>query len=182
MNKRIKDKTKFNSFYKSRKLLRVSGQIEIQSKATFIWKTLTAPNHLLLFNCYIKHHSCVEVATNHSDECVYNNDTVLIRNLVEFVPNKKLKYKIWFKEELKPSYSTFEILTNDLEPNAIFKLTLETDAYKNVPRPIWHFIAAFFIIPRLKKYINSILLGMEQYATSKNPPSKNQFGYHKNFS
>ena len=171
----------YSSNFKSRKFLQVSGSIKINTSTDKIWQTLTEPNHLLLFNSFIKEHSCDAVTANHSDSCVYYNNKVLIREIDTYVLKRKLKYKIWFEEEKKPSYSCFEIIDNQSNPPS-FKLTLETNAYKNVPRPIWHTVAYLFIIPSLKKYISALLFGMKQYCETGQKVDGNQFGKHNKFS
>jgi hypothetical protein len=172
----------FTTNFKSRKFLQVCGSIQINATSEKIWQTLSAPNHLLLFNCYIKEHHCDQVTKNHTDQCIYYNDKVLLREMDSYVFQKKLKYKVWFEKENNPTFTCFETIKNSTKASSTFRLTLETNAYKKVPRPIWHIIAYFFIIPSLKKYISAVLLGMKQYCELGQPVEKNQFGKHRSFS
>lgn len=174
----------FNSFnFKSRKFFQIKSETTIRTTPGNIWKTLTRPQHLKYFNPYVKKHES-ENLTNigYIDSCVYYNGKELNRELISYEERKKIQFKIYFKQPKNNSSTTFEIIQKKKSKTTGFRLTIETDAYKNIPRPLWHIIAYFFLIPSFKKYINSVVNGMKYHCETGKKVYKNQFGFHKKYS
>ena len=65
---------------------------------------------------------------------------------------------------------------------SVFSVTISSDAYRNVPRPIWYFFAYFYLAPSYKKYLTSLLKGLAWYSETGQIVTKNQFGSHRQFS
>jgi uncharacterized protein YndB with AHSA1/START domain len=173
-----------NSYsFKSRKFFQIKGEVNIRTTPEHIWEALTKPQHLTYFNPFIKIHECKGLTdSGYLDSCIYYNGKELQRILVSYEKQKKIRFKIYFKQPKNNSFTTFEIIPKKKSEKTGFRLTIETDAYKNIPRPLWYIIAYFFLIPSYKKYLNSVVYGMMYHCETGKKVHKNQFGFHKRYS
>jgi len=159
----------------------ICSEIRVDTKQSNIWLALTGSQHLLCFNPFIATQLNGKVTgLGYQDQCTYENGKVLYREAVDYVEGTKIKYKINYAEEKHNNFTCFEAIQQN--GKTCFRLTIETDAYKNVPRPIWYFVAYFFLIPSYKKYLNAVVNGMKQYCETKKKVAINQYGKHRGFS
>jgi hypothetical protein len=159
----------------------ISSQIPIKAATITVWNALIQDQHLLCFNPFVKKQDEGLVkAVGYKDSCEYYNGRKLTREVIDFKEGKKIKYRINFEGQNHNNYTTFEALEKNGVP--FFKLTMESDGYRKVPRPIWHLVAYFLIIPSYKKYLNAVAKGMMYYCETGNKVKKNQFGSHNMFS
>ncbi len=166
---------------KTRDQLVVLSEIPVHADPSLIWNTLTTSQHLLRFNPFIISHEKGEVDGNgYEDCCTYENGKVLCRQVVEYEEGCKIKYRVNYADQFHNSFTCFEVVRKGEQ--VFFRLTLLTDAYRRVPRPIWHLVAYLVLLPSLKKYLNAVTKGMKHYCETEIEVSTNQFGSHRGFS
>jgi len=174
----------FSSNFKSRKWLQIRGETVIKVSSQVLWEALICSGHVSYFNSFVKVHECERLSKiGHKDSCIYYNGNELYRELTKFELEKKVRFKIFYeKSKDKNSFTTFEIIDKGVNNEVGFRLTIETDGYRSVPRPIWHTIAVLFFIPSYKKYLNAVVKGMKYHCETGLKVKKNQFGTHSRFS
>ena len=166
---------------RSRDRLEVQSEIPVNAHPSALWNALTTSQHLLGFNPFIISHEKGEVyGLGYQDCCTYENGKVLFRKVVEYEQDCKIKYRVNYADQFHNSFTCFEVLRKGEQ--VFFRLTLLTDAYRRVPRPIWHLVAYLVFLPSLKKYLNSVARGMKHYCETGTKVSTNQFGSHRGFS
>jgi hypothetical protein len=169
--------------YKSRNYLMISSELLIRTTKKFLWEAMVQDQHLLYFNPFIKNQSLGIVnGLGYRDKAEYHSSIRFEREVIEYVEGEKIKFRLDFENKNHEGFSLFEVIDSKQEGYINFKLTVETNAYEKVPRPIWHFIAYFLIIPSYKKYLNAVAKGMLYYCETGNKVKKNQFGLHSKFS
>lgn len=173
----------FDHSYKSRKLLIVSGQTHIPVTKEVLWNALIQKDHVVHFNPFVKEHQSARlVGIGHEDSCEYYNGKKLFRKVVEFKEQRITKFKVYYDKPEVNNFSVFEIIEGTSDNDVIFKLTLEFEAYKKIPRPIWYLIAPLILVPLYKKYIEAVVKGMHYYCTTGKKVERDQYGRHSQFS
>jgi hypothetical protein len=169
--------------YKSRNYLMISSELLIRTTKEFLWEAMVQDQHLLYFNPFIKNQSLGIVnGLGYRDKAEYHSSIRFEREVIEYVEGEKIKFRLDFENKNHEGFSLFEVIDSKQEGYINFKLTVETNAYEKVPRPIWHFIAYFFLVASISKYANSVVKGMEYYCKTGKKVKQNQFGNHKQFS
>ncbi len=160
--------------------LPVSYSLDYDFEAHELWKVISSPNHLNLFHPFCKSNEVINWEINHSDRLIYLNGRNYIRNfqtwddgigytLLIGSENGPLSYVVW---ELKPKLQGKSELTITVYPYILAKL----------PNFVAYLPHKFWIEPRLRRYLKSVLSGLKYYLqTGKNVP-RNHFGKHPWFS
>ena len=159
----------------------MQSEIPVNAHPSALWNALTTSQHLLGFNPFIISHENGEVyGIGYEDRCTYENGKVLFRKVVEYTEGYKIKYKVNYTDQFHNSFTCFEVVRK--EDLIFFRLTMHTDAYRKVPRPLWHLGAYLVLLPSIKKYLNAVVRGMKHYCETETKVSTNQFGSHRGFS
>ena len=152
----------------------------INSSKEEIWNLISSPNNLELFHPFCKSNKIIKwPGEGSSDELIYLNDFKLIRNFIEWRENEGYKLLIGRKNG-KKSLVIWEIF----EENSSVNLSIEVyPHFLREKSKIFSFIPHHFIVkPNLKKYLNSVLSGLDWYLVNKKNIPENYFGKHKWFS
>jgi hypothetical protein len=158
------------------------SSIQIDCNSEEIWNALNGEGHLLRFNPYISQHehSCTWTKPGEHDICTYGSGIKLKRTLVEFRKKSILKFQLDTGKSKMRNWSLFEIKA---DPNATyFRVSYISRAYENVPRPIFPIFLRLILLPKYKKYLAHVCLGMRHYIQTGSSVKRNQFGSIKYFS
>jgi hypothetical protein len=166
----------------SRNRFYIAEEIEILINQSQLWEILVGPNHLKNFHPFCKAHHNEKGLSRLGDVDVgyFYTGEEMKREVVDWEEGVSYTVKR-INEKNNNTYITFKIEPQSSE-KVIFKLIRDTDAYRNVPRPIWHLMAVFKIIPSFRSYMEALVKGVKYYSETNTPVSRNQFGNHKRFS
>ena len=158
----------------------ITSKITIKCITTDLWTIISSQSNLELFHPFCKSNKIIKwPGEGSSDELIYLNDFKLIRNFIEWRENEGYKLLIGRKNG-KKSLVIWEIFE---EKNSVY---LSIEVYPHFLREkskIFSFIPHHFIVkPNLKKYLNSVLSGLDWYLINKKNIPENYFGKHKWFS
>jgi hypothetical protein len=170
----------YTGTYKSRGFFQIAGQLKIDSSPIDIWRAITEEGHLKNFHTYCALHKKMKWdGVGSKDIMEFYSGRVMNREVVAWDEGRSYQIKMNNNDSNRSEVS-FEIIKNNDE--AFFKITVETDAYRKTPRPIWFLVVRFVLVPSYKKYLNSICNGLKYYCETGKKVRKNQFGSHKKFS
>jgi hypothetical protein len=164
----------------------ISSSIVIEAPITKVWETITQPSNLNLFHPFCKKNTIVTwPGKDSTDIILYHNGLELERNFFEWETQKGYKLMIGRRGGKKRTEVNWEI--NQLnEPDGkqrvVFSITLKMPNFQNIPiffRWIPHY---FYLRPKMKKYLDSVVKGFKYYITTGKPVKRNQFGSHSWFS
>ena len=170
----------YSETYKLRSFFQISAQLKIDSSPTEIWRIITEKGHLKNFHPYCKSHKQTKWdGEDCRDEVEFYSGNVVNRIVTDWNEGQSFRIRM-NKKNGHSTHIKFEIIR--LENDSFFKLTIETNSFRNKPRLIWHLFAFLVLIPSYKKYLNSICNGLKYYCETGEKVSRNQFGSHKKFS
>ena len=170
----------YSGTYKSRNFFQIAGQLKIKNSPTEIWKVLIEDGHLENFHPYCESHKKVKWdGVGCKDEMKFYSGNVVDRIVIAWDEGRSFTIKM-NKDNGHNTHVKFEIIP--VEEESFFKLTIETNSFRNKPRLIWHLFASLALTPSYKKYLNSICNGLKYYCETAKKVSRNQFGSHKKFS
>ena len=167
---------------KSRRNFRIKGTISIGAPREKLWRIITTPGHLEYFHPFVKEHGKAEKwnGVGAKDYGVFNNGKRLNRTVIDWKEGSGYKIKMEHDDTNK-TFVCF-VLTGTSPTQTNFSVEIQTDSYRKIPRPIWKIFARYFLVPSFKKYLYSILKGLEYYTETGKKVRKNQFGRHRKFS
>ena len=159
----------------------VSCTISLKNEKKNVWKAISRHGNLNLFHPFCKKNKVIEVDENSikKDILIYLNGIVFER---EFYQWEKMKgYKLMIgKKNGKKSKVIWEISENkDYTTLSIKVFPYKTDKINSLLYPFFFF---FYIKPKLKSYLKSVLNGLKFYLYNNQRVVKNQFGKHSWFS
>ena len=161
-------------------IIPVSNEIEINSSAEKLWNLISSPAHLNLFHPFCKENKVINWNENQKkDILIYLNDLKYIREFYEW--NENYGYSLFIgKNNGEKSKVEWKIFFRN---NKVFlKIKVYPYIFSNKNKLIYLFYYFFFIKPMLKKYLNSVLKGINWYLKHKKPIPENKFGKHSWFS
>ena len=159
----------------------VSYNIKLKNKIIDIWKAISSHGNLNYYHPFCKKNEVLQGDKNSikKDVLVYLNDLEYERDFFKWEENvgyelmigKKngKKSKVVWEISKKKYYSSIKI---DVYP-------YKTDKINSFFYPIVFF---FYIKPKLKSYLKSVLKGLKFYLNNNQNVIKNQFGKHTWFS
>ena len=163
---------------KSRKRVDLSQGIKLNISKDKLWEIVTSPGHLKKYHPYCRSHegpSITEVGSK--DVAIFYNGKVLNREIIDFKIKSFYKIQITSDDD---NDTRVQFSIQEEGPNCCyFYIAIETNAYRNIPRPIWYLIARFQALPLYGKYFYSQLKGLEFYVNTGEKVRKNQFGSHR---
>ena len=161
-------------------ILPVSYEIKINSSKEKLWDLISSPGHLNLFHPFCKKNKAINWNKNEKkDILIYLNGLKYIREFYKW--DEDYGYSLLIgKENGEKSKVEWKILSRN---NKVF-LNIKVFPYifHNKNKLVYLFYYYFFIKPMLKKYLSSVLRGINWYLKNKKPVPKNKFGKHSWFS
>ena len=158
----------------------VSCKMKIYATKEQLWSLITKPGHLNLFHPFIKSNEVIKWdGVGSKDQLTYLNETSLLRDFIKW--NQNIGYTLLIgRKNGQKSKVEWEITT--LNNETFLSITVHPHLLNSVPRFVSYFPYSLFIKPKLKKYLNSVIRGINWYFENKNPIPKNYFGKHDWFS
>lgn len=166
----------------SRKNFQISGELTIAGTREKLWRIITQPGHLENFHPFVEKHDKIKNwhGIGSKDSGSFYNGKEMNRVVTHWKEGKEYTIKM---ENSDGNKTSVRFALQALSPEKTnFCITINTDAYRKIPRPIWLIFARFFLVPSFKKYLYSVLNGLAYYNDSGQKVTKNQFGSHRKFS
>ncbi|MAU58849.1 MAG: hypothetical protein CMC33_04240 [Flavobacteriaceae bacterium] len=161
-------------------ILPVSNEIEINSSKKILWNLISSPEHLNLVHPFCKKNKIIKWDKNErKDILIYLNNLRYIREF--HIWNENNGYSLFIGKE-NGERSKVEWKINSRKNKVFLKIKVYPYVFKNKNKIIYIFYYLFFIKPMLKKYLESVLKGINWYLRNKKPVPKNKFGKHSWFS
>ena len=159
------------------KAFKVSNKIFLNHSVNVVWDIVSSKKALELYHPFCLKNDLIE--REKKDELIYLNGLTYIREFTIWKPNQGFKLYIGKKNgkqskviwELKPINNGCEI-----------SITIFPYRSNKINKLLYPFVNFFMIKPKLKKYLESVLKGLEYYLDHKVKVEKNQFGEHPWFS
>ena len=159
----------------------VSCSISLKNEKKDVWKAISRHGNLNFFHPFCKNNEVIEVDKNSikKDFLIYLNGMMFER---EFYQWEKMKgYKLMIgKKNGKKSKVIWKISEN----KNYTSLSIKVFPYKSdkISSLLYPFFFFFYIKPKLKSYLKSVLSGLKFYLYNNQTVVKNQFGKHSWFS
>ena len=156
------------------------SEILINSKVDKVWTLLSKTSHLELVHPFCKSHKkLVWDDKSKIDQLTYINGLTYERNFYNFEKNKGFKLMIGKKKGKKSRVEWSLKPINDKTHLSIKVTPYISEKYHLIT---YNFLLIFYILPLLKKYLNSVTKGTKYYLEEGLSVKQNQFGKHKWFS
>lgn len=169
---------KMNSTFLKR--LPVSQSIEFDLNKGQLWELISAEENLNASHPFCKTNESIEwVDGNYSDKLVYLNGRTYIRKFQTWEEEKG--YTLLIGEENGPQ-SFVEWVIEDAGNKSKLTITVYPFILAKLPKILAYLPHKFWIQPRLKSYLKSVLGGFNHYAMTGNRVPRNHFGKHPWFS
>jgi hypothetical protein len=150
--------------YKHRDKFTFGGFIQVNCSASELWDLLASPGHLMKV-----HPSCVSHETENwtgvgsKDFLTYKSGGKRIRTVTKWHPEELIELKVEDPISSKESQVSYTIKKITGKNNCELFIQIQTDEYKNIPRPFWKLYARKILLPRYKKYLEGPLMGFAKY-------------------
>jgi hypothetical protein len=146
-----------------------------------IWEIISSPGTLALYHPFCEKNPVLEWRGAHSlDEIHYFNGVIIVRH-----------FRSWYEDvgydlEIGRSGGRKSTVSWRISPvkngRSSLAITIFPHAVQHIPvvaRPLPHF---FWLRPQLRRYLRSVLRGLEWFVIRGKPVRRNQFGAHRWFS
>ena len=159
----------------------VSCSISLKNEKKDVWNAISSHGNLNFFHPFCEKNKVIEVDENSikKDFLIYLNGIIFER---EFYQWEKMKgYKLMIgKKNGKKSKVIWKISEN----KNYTSLSIKVFPYKSdkISSLLYPFFFFFYIKPKLKSYLKSVLNGLKFYLYNNQTVVKNQFGKHSWFS
>ena len=159
----------------------VSYSTSLKNEKKDVWKAISSHGNLNFFHPFCKKNKVIEVDENSikKDVLVYLNGIIFEREFYQWEKMKGYKLmigkkngkksKVIWKISEKKNYTSLKIMV----------FPYKTDKINSLLYPFFFF---FYIKPKLKSYLKSVLNGLKFYLFNNQTVVKNQFGKHSWFS
>tara|TARA_B100001564_G_scaffold77115_1_gene61687 strand:- start:2917 stop:3420 length:504 start_codon:yes stop_codon:yes gene_type:complete len=164
----------------NRKLNKVRVKKEINSSVDVLWDLITRPGHLNMIHPFCKSNYTINWPGKESiDVLVYLNNLTYHRKFISW--NYNVGYDLLIgKENGEQSYVKWEI-TSD-EKSTFLSIELYPYFFKGIPKIFSAIPFSLFIRPKLIKYLDSVISGINWHLENNKKVPPNFFGSHKWFS
>ena len=153
---------------------------EIKANSDEIWKIISKEGNLNLVHPFCKkNHAISWNSENSVDVLEYLNGLKFIREFQTWNPGKGYSLLIGTKNG-KKSYVEWKIRSKNKKQ--YLSITVYTHYMIKYPKFISFFPYEFMVKPNLKKYLESVIGGINYYLTKNKTVPKNNFGEHNWFS
>jgi len=158
----------------------VSNKQQIECSVQSLWALIIEPGNLNLVHPFCRSNEIIEWQNgNYRDVLVYLNGLTYFREIIKFEINKGYTLFIG-KKRGKKSKVVWEITS--FKNKTYLSITVYPYLLSSWPK-IFSFVPYILIInPYLKKYLNSVLKGINFYVINKTTVPRNHFGKHRWFS
>ena len=158
----------------------ISVEKEINANSDEIWKIISKEGNLNLVHPFCKNNYAISWNSENSvDVLEYLNGLKFIREFQTWNPGKGYSLLIGTKNG-KKSYVEWKITSKNKKQ--YLSITVYTHYMREYPKFISFLPNEFMIKPNLKKYLESVIGGINYYLTKNKIVPKNNFGEHKWFS
>lgn len=157
----------------------IKEAITIQSSNSEVWKILSAPSHLELFHPFCKRNTPLSWndSENKLDEIEYLNGLVY-----------KRVFRVWEKHSFsltivqrEKSIAHVEWILSEASSSTKVKIIVYP-FNSNQPKILYLALFFFYIRPKLKQYLKSVLGGLKYYVENKKETPRNILGKHSWYS
>ena len=153
---------------------------EIKANSDEIWKIISKEGNLNLVHPFCKNNYAISWGSKNSvDVLEYLNGLKFIREFQTWNPGKGYSLLIGTKNG-KKSYVEWKIRSKNKKQ--YLSITVYTHYMIKYPKFISFFPYEFMVKPNLKKYLESVIGGINYYLTKNKTVPKNNFGEHNWFS
>lgn len=158
----------------------ISHVMRIDAPIEDLWSLITKPGNLNLFHPFCKSNEVTKwVGVGSKDVLTYLNGMTFFRDFIDWENKKGYTLLIGRKNGQK---SKVEWKINSLDNEIFLSITVYPHLLNSFPRFITYLPYSLLIKPKLKKYLNSVISGINWYLVNKRPVPKNHFGKHAWFS
>ena len=148
--------------YASRNKFIFGGCIKIEYSIKKLWDLLTSPQHLIKVHPLCTSHQTEEwIGIGSKDIVIYKNGGQRNRTVIDWDTEKLLRLTV--EEDFNHQESIVSYHLKKVNDTCELCIQVETEAYKNIPRPIWKLYAKLFLLPQHKKYFGGLLSGFANY-------------------
>ena len=153
---------------------------EIKANSDEIWKIISKEGNLNLVHPFCKNNYAISWGSENSvDVLEYLNGLKFIREFQTWNPGKGYSLLIGTKNG-KKSYVEWKIRSKNKKQ--YLSITVYAHYMIKYPKFISFFPYEFMVKPNLKKYLESVIGGINYYLTKNKTVPKNNFGEHNWFS
>tara|TARA_B100001758_G_C18402904_1_gene610146 strand:- start:599 stop:1108 length:510 start_codon:yes stop_codon:yes gene_type:complete len=153
---------------------------EIKANSDEIWKIISKEGNLNLVHPFCKNNYAISWGSENSvDVLEYLNGLIFIREFQTWNPGKGYSLLIGTKNG-KKSYVEWKIRSKNKKQ--YLSITVYPHYMIKYPKFISFFPYEFMVKPNLKKYLESVIGGINYYLTKNKTVPKNNFGEHNWFS
>ena len=158
---------------------KVSRKLFLKQSVADVWQVISSKEALELFHPFCSKNKVISWGDVKVDELVYLNGLTLIREFTTWNPNQGFELTIG-KRNGKKSKVRWEITS--VKSGCILSISIWPYKSSKIPTILYPLVNVFIIRPELKKYLGSVLKGLNFYLTHKIVVKKNQLGSHAWFS
>ena len=158
---------------------KISKRLFLEHHLNDVWKVISSKEALKLFHPYCLQNRVISWSDFKVDEIVYVNGLTFVREFTSWDPNYGFELTIG-KRGGKKSKVRWRIKKSGL--GCLISITIWPYKSKKFPKILYPLVSFFIVRPMLKKYLGSVLMGLDFYLSNKEVVKKNQFGTHPWFS
>tara|TARA_B100000900_G_C20437537_1_gene657614 strand:- start:331 stop:822 length:492 start_codon:yes stop_codon:yes gene_type:complete len=159
----------------------IESKIELKRSQKKVWELISTPGILESVHPFCKENKVLLWKDNNEkqDLLVYLNDLEYYREFKKWdAPNG---FELYIgKKDGKKSKVIWQIKKN--REHSELKITVFPYRSNKIPRIFYFWVHYFYIKPKLKNYLSSVLNGINWYLDNKIKVKRNQFGPHPWFS
>ena len=158
----------------------VQSKIQINFAVDKVWNLISKPGSLNEVHPFCKENKPLlwEDNANKKDVLVYLNGLEYHREFLKWEEQKGYELMIG-KKEGKKSRVIWELKA--IGEKSFLKITVFPYRSKKIPRPLYFLAHLFFVRPKLKSYLSSVLNGINWSLTHGKAVPRNHFGVHSWF-
>jgi hypothetical protein len=146
-----------------------------------VWEVISMPGNLEQCHPFCRDNPVqVWPGSGSRDEVHYFNDLVFERRFCEWIDGVGYDLEIG-KPKGRSSFVSWRILPID-NHNCTLRIAVYPYLFQHIPVAIRMLPYRLYISPMLRKYLSSVIRGVEWYALRGEPVPQNQFGSHLWFS
>ena len=167
-------------FDKYKRVWKIEHEEKINTSVKNLWHLISSPSNLELFHPFCKSNKAVRWPGDNSiDILIYLNGLTYERKFLSWEKEKGYSLLIGEKEK-ENSYVVWKIFKKN--SSVYLRITVYPYFLRNYSKFISFFPYKFIVIPSLKSYLKSVIVGINYYLETKKRIPKNYFGSHKWFS
>ena len=158
---------------------KISKKLFLKHRLDDVWKVISAKEALELFHPYCLQNKVILWGNVKIDEIVYLNGLTFVREFNSWKVNHGFELTIG-KKGGKKSKVKWEI--KKLQSGCLISITVWPYKSNKIHKILYPLVNVFILRPKLKRYLGSVLMGLDFYLTNKKVVKNNQFGRHPWFS